>query len=68
MSTQWLVALRGTLQALFTINKATLDASSLSANRTFTLPDSSGQIALTSDISGGGLSEAQVRARISLGI
>lgn len=36
----------GTLQNAFRVNRATLDASALTANRTFTLPDAGGQLAL----------------------
>jgi hypothetical protein len=39
----------------FSIDDATLDASGLTAARTFTLPDASGTVALTSDIAGGSL-------------
>ena len=33
--------------------RATLDASALTANRTVTLPDKAGTVAMTSDITGG---------------
>jgi hypothetical protein len=45
--------LRGTLGDHFKMGSADLDASGLTAARTFTLPDVAGTIALTSDIAGG---------------
>lgn len=49
---RFLADLAGTLLSAFKIGRASLDASGLSAARTHTLPDQSGTIALTSDISG----------------
>jgi hypothetical protein len=42
--------LNGVTVDSFAIDDATLDASDLTAARTFTLPDESGTIALTSDL------------------
>ena len=42
-------------------NTATLDVASLTANRTYTLPDASGEICLVTTCSGGGLSFIQGR-------
>lgn len=48
--------LKGTLEPIFRIglSKGVLDASALTAERTLALPDISGTIALTSQLSGGG--------------
>lgn len=40
------------------VGDATLDASGLTAARTFTLPDTSGTVAMTSDITGGDVRDA----------
>jgi hypothetical protein len=63
--------------ALFTVDTlrieggaadAVLDLTLLTGDQTYALPDASGTLALTSDITGGsGLSQAQTFARISMG-
>jgi hypothetical protein len=40
----------GTTKTSWKIGKATVDASGLTAARTFTLPDTAGTVALTSDL------------------
>jgi hypothetical protein len=45
--------LNGVTVAAFVIDDATLDASGLTAARTFILPDAGGTLALTDDIAGG---------------
>ena len=54
--------LLGTVESVFRIGlgKATLDASALTAPRTLTLPDTSGTLALTSQLGGGGGSSGVV--------
>ena len=66
MALSILSKLRGTLQSAFGINRATLDASALTAARSYTLPDQSGTVALLSDIAGGGISLAEARKTVSL--
>ena len=43
----WLPDILGTLATMFRVGRATLDSSSLTANRTLSLPDASGTLALT---------------------
>jgi hypothetical protein len=43
----------GTLRSAFKINRANIDASGLTAARSFALPDQGGTLALTSQLSGG---------------
>ena len=44
----WIPDILGTLANMFRVGRATLDSSSLTTNRTLTLPDASGMLALTS--------------------
>jgi hypothetical protein len=53
--------LAGTLRDALRVAKATLDASALTASRTYTLPDKSGTLATTDDVAVGGVSLAAVR-------
>lgn len=55
MASTFLSGLMGTLKSTFRINKATLDASALTAARSFTLPDVAGQVLL-----GGGTAKVTV--------
>jgi hypothetical protein len=48
MASTILSSLLGTLKSTFRVNKATLDASGLTAARSFTLPDVAGQVMLGS--------------------
>lgn len=48
--------LLGTLKETFRIGRATLDASALTANRTLTIRDQAGTVALLSDVGGSGIS------------
>jgi hypothetical protein len=50
MANRWISNLFGTKLAEFWVNRARFLSSGLTANRTFTLPDVAGTIALTSDI------------------
>lgn len=59
----------GTTETLFRIgkSKSTLDAGSITAARTHTLPDNSGTLALLSDISSGSSSTKVTKTGIALG-
>ena len=46
----WFSDLLGTTRNAFTIGKSSLNASSLTASRTVTIPDKSGTVAMLSDI------------------
>jgi hypothetical protein len=55
-----LADLAGTLLTTLRIARATLDAGALTAARAYALPDKSGTLATTDDVSGGGRSLPQV--------
>lgn len=63
----WIPDILGTLANMFRVGRATLDSSSLTSNRTLTLPDASGTLALTSGNASLSATEGVIRHLTALG-
>lgn len=61
----WYPDILGTLATTFRVARATLDASSLTANRTLTLPDASGTLALTAGNASLAATEGHIRTLVA---